>query len=114
MEKWKATLIGVILRSRLSYGDLREFVRRSWEITPPRLFIKKNDVIVFKFVNLEDKKWVLENDPWFVGGSKPIMFKEWEFGMSIDWSTFNLVPTGVTVEDIDLVFLESKHMLGDH
>lgn len=64
--------------------ELENFTREYWKVELPKVFIKDNDILVFRFASLDDRNWVLENGPWLFRGSKPLILilKEWKVGGS--------------------------------
>lgn len=110
-EEWNATLIGMIIGGRLPFNYVKDFMETHWKIPQPKLFVKDNGVMVFKFNSVEDRLWVLKNGPWLMAGNRPLIVKEWCTGMPIDWTSFQSIPVWAKVLDIDPMFLSSSHML---
>lgn len=43
----------------------------------------ENDMILFKFENLDTKNWVLEGGPWFIS-QRPLLLKVWTSDISFE------------------------------
>lgn len=110
-SEWNATLIGVLLGSLVSPDVMTEFIKNNWEVEMPKIYIKENRVMIFKFKKIEECNWVLRNGPWMLGGNKPLILKQCRTGISIDWTSFESVPVWVKIIDIDPIFISSKQMI---
>lgn len=103
--------MGLLVETRFLLTPCLININNNWQVNMPKLYLKKNGVMVFKFKTKEDHHWVLHNGPWLIRGTKPLLLKEWKTDMSIDWKSFESVPLWVKILDIDPIFLSSKHML---
>lgn len=110
IKEWETTLIGVIIGPNISLKIFYEFVKANWKITCPKVFLRENGVWIMKFAKIEDRKWVMDNGPWLIGGFKPLMLKEWYPGTVFSWSAFDSVLTWAILPNLDPIF-HSAHML---
>lgn len=108
--EWQAVLLGGIIGANISIDSFKKFASLNWKVNCPDFSLMRNGIWIIKFLNAEDRSWVVENGPWLIEGMKPIALNEWEPGMKMDWSSFDSVPVWTILSDLDPIFL-SQHML---
>lgn len=100
-EEWSATLIGVVTGNPLPYYVVKKYVETNWNVRTPKIILKDNGVFIFKFYSGEDRDEVMKMGEWNVDGTRPLLLKQWEPGMQIEWEEFDAIPTWVCFPNIE-------------
>lgn len=111
VNRWRFTLVGVPMGMSASIAMMERYVENRWSMVQKlEIRMTNSGVFLFSFQSEADMQVILNKGPGMIGGTRPMLLKQWYPGIKLDPRSVESVHLWITLPDLGYQFW-SKEML---